>query len=55
MHTETMLLVDDNQCQAFKCHIFLKQRMRADDQLGLAIVQTLQYQLARLAFDFPQK
>ena len=36
MHAEAMLFVDDGQREIGKGHVFLKQRMSADDKIDIA-------------------
>ena len=36
MHAEAMLLVDDRQCEILEDHMFLKQRMGADNEIDVA-------------------
>ncbi|MPN11872.1 hypothetical protein SDC9_159180 [bioreactor metagenome] len=41
-HTETVLLVDDDQPQTLEHHVLLQQAMGADDDVHLAFAQMLQ-------------
>ena len=49
MHTETVLLIDNDQTESIKVHVMLKQRMGANDQGRVATCQRLQDLLSRLA------
>ena len=49
MHTKAVLLINYRQSEFVKLHVFLKQGVGADDDLGLAIGDLFQNHRARLA------
>ena len=49
MHAESMLFIDDHQCELRECDAFLKQRVCADDQRGETLANPFEHGAARLA------